>query len=177
MPKLKKKGGRVGRIDDLSTVVTGTFRLKADPRQPRRLIHPPKWISEETLPVAEVERRIMRACQTIRVLPDKEWRFLHSSGVSNLPVVREFKEAYGYDEARPPKFLPTPRDVSDCLTALAWCNVLEKHEFRLVWWRSFGISFGQIAARLGRSDETARGRYRDAILRAYSHANQPARAA
>jgi hypothetical protein len=175
MPKIKKTKRPRG-VDDLSAVVTGRFRLKEIERKPRRLIHPPRWISEETLPIGDIERRVMRACQTIRVLPDKEWQYLHGSGVSNLPVVREFKEAYGYVDART-KFIPTPRDVSDCLTALSWCNVLERYEFRLIWWRSFGISFGQIAARMGKSDETARGRYRDALMRVYSRANSTSRAA
>lgn len=174
MPKIKK--GRRRRVDDLSEIVTGRFRLKEVERKSRRLLHPPEWVSEEILPIGDIERRVMRACQTVRVLPDKEWQFLHGSRVSNLPIVREFRDAYASERSKV-KFIPTPRDVSDVLTALSWCNVLEKSEFRLVWWRSFGISFGQIAARLGKSDETARGRYRDALMRVYSRANSISRAA
>lgn len=113
--------------------------------------------------VSEVEVRILRACKTIRALPDREARFFRY-GSMWPSVAHSTEEAYGYDEARLPRFKPSPADVSDCLTALEWARAVPRREFKLVWWRSLGWSYRHIAARLGRSHETARQRYRDVIL-------------
>ncbi len=90
-------------------------------------------------------------------------------------IVQEFQDAYGADEARM-RWRPEPADVSDYLVALAWANGLEKKEWRFIWWRSFEISFRQIGMKIGRSDETARTRYRDALLKVWANANQQAAA-
>lgn len=131
------------------------------------------------LHVYEVERRFLRACQTIRALPDREQRFILSGQVGQAMwrnVVDEFT-AYGYTEEVLPKFRPTPADVSDCLNALSWANGMDKKDFRYLWWRSFDVSFSVIAARIGRSDETARRRYRDAVTYLWAEANRQASAA
>ena len=124
-----------------------------------------------SLNILDVERRILRACRTIRALPDPERKFfaLHNSWPE---AVREVEEAYGYNEAILPRFRPTPQDVSDCLVALAWARGIPKRAWRLVWWRSFGVSFKQIGFRLGRSDETARRWYKDAILGLWAEASK-----
>lgn len=125
-----------------------------------------------TLDLLDVEKRFIRACKTCRALPDREHKFLHSVPCSWPEVVREEYEAYGYTEAELPRFRPTPFDVSDMLTALAWARGLEPKDFKIVWWRSFdNISFGMIARRIGRSDETARRRYKDVMLKLWHHAN------
>ena len=118
---------------------------------------------ETGLAVRDVEERILRACKTIRALPDRERRY---QTVNSLwPEIRQaVEDAYGYSEAIMPRFRPTPADVSDCLIALEWARPIEKREWKLVWWRSFGISFRHIGIRLGRSDETARLRYRAAAV-------------
>lgn len=118
----------------------------------------------------EVERRIIRACKTVRALPDPEKRFHMVKGCWP-EYLRDAAEAYGYTEATLPRFRPTPFDVSDMLNALAWARGLEPPEWRLVWWRSFNLSFGQIARRIGKSDETARRRYKDVIIKIWSTAN------
>ena len=113
--------------------------------------------------VTDIEKRILRACKTIRVLPDPEARFFQYS--SPWPIApQSTEEAYGYDEARLPRFRPTPADVSDCLTALAWARGLPRGMWKLVWWRSLGWGFHHIAARIGRSDHEAQLRYKGAIL-------------
>jgi len=117
--------------------------------------------------ILEVERRFMRACKTIRALPDRERRFQRVE--SWWPeVVRSAEEAYGYEEALMPRFRPKPFDVSDVLTALSWARTLNKREFRLAWWRSFDLSFGQIGRRIGRSDETARRNYKDVMIKLWA---------
>lgn len=127
-----------------------------------------------TKTVKEIEERVLRACKTVRSIPDKEVGFLRHGNPSSLTwhVVHSVWEAYSADSEVKVKFQPKPFDVSDMLTALGWCRCLTKQEFRLLWWRSFDeVSFGTIAARIGRSDETARTRYRDALLKVWHVAN------
>lgn len=123
----------------------------------------------EQIPIDEVETRTLRALKTIRALPDTEQRFFMYKSI--WPVfAQNSMDAYNSLEEKP-KFRPKPFDVSDCLTALSWTNKLQKPEWRLVWWRSFDVSFKQIAHRIGRSDETARKRYRDAMTEVWYVAN------
>lgn len=124
----------------------------------------------QMLNIVDVERRFLRSCKTLRALPDRERRF-HTVESSWPEYVREAAEAYGYNEAAMPRFRPTPFDVSDMLTALAWARGLQPNEFRLAWWRSFDLSFGQISRRIGKSDETARRYYRDVIVKTWAKAN------
>lgn len=126
------------------------------------------------LTVKETEERVTRACKTVRSIPDKEIGFLRRGQPSSLSwhVIHDFWDAYSPKEMVRIKFRPTPFDVSDMLTALGWCRCLTKREFRLIWWRSFDeVSFKMMAARIGRSDETARARYRDALLKVWYVAN------
>lgn len=121
--------------------------------------------------IIDVERRFLRSCKTLRAVPDRERRF-HQVESCWPEFVRDAAEAYGYTEATMPRFRPTPYDVSDMLTALAWARPLQDHEFRMAWWRSFDLSFGQISRRIGRSDETARRHYRDVMVKLWTSANQ-----
>jgi hypothetical protein len=120
--------------------------------------------------VREVERRVIRAMKTIRALPDKERKWIYGTGETCLArmMVQEWN-AYGADEVRIP-FRPTPFDVSDCLKALTWLRGLEKNEVKYFWWRSFDVSFAMIAAYTGRSDETARRRFKDVVYKAWWNA-------
>lgn len=122
------------------------------------------WENRAGLLVQEVEDRLLRACKTLRALPDRERGFQTVRGCWP-EMLREVEEAYGYTEERMPRFRPSPSDVSDCLTALAWARVVTAKDFRFIWWRSFGASFRQIGMRIGKSDERARQLYRDVILR------------
>lgn len=119
--------------------------------------------------ITEIETRVLRACKTIRALPDKEKRFLQVE--SGWPdYVRDANEAYGYGETPMPRFRPTPEDVSDCLTALAWARGLQKPEFKLIWMRSYGLAFSTIGRAIGRSDETARRYYKDVLIKLWANA-------
>lgn len=120
--------------------------------------------------VREVERRILRACKTLRAVPDPERRFF-TQHTAWPEMVRSIEDAYGYTEAVMPRFRPKPADVTDYLLALSWARCMIWKDFRLIWWRSFDVSFKQIGLRVNRSDETARLWYRDAILRIWHEAN------
>lgn len=119
-----------------------------------------------------VEQRLLRACKTIRALPDRERKYLYGSLANSMwrQAVEEW-EAYAAEEVVV-RFVPKPFDVSDCLPALAWCNGLGKSDWRLIWSRSFDVSFRMIAARIGRSDECARQLYRNALDFVWAQAAQ-----
>lgn len=123
----------------------------------------------ELLIITDVERRLMRAFKTLRVLPDRD--FVNRKSVWP-EVLQSHEDAYGYTEVAMPRFRPTPFDVGDMLNALDWVRGLSKNDCRLLWWRSFDVSFRQIGIRLGRSDETARRRYRDIMIQVWHSANK-----
>lgn len=128
----------------------------------------------DSIPITEVETRIRMACKTIRALPDRERRFMTVE--SGWPdYIRDAAEAYGYNEAEGPRFRPSPADVGDCLTALAWARAVSKKEFQIVWLRSKGLSFGTIGKIIHKSDETARRYYRDVIVQLWAEANRKQR--
>ena len=114
-----------------------------------------------------IEGRILTALKTLRALPDPDARVLaqfKGQAVSWPEVVHEHGQAYGYGEVKARPFRPSPRDVSRMLGDLAWLQGIDKPLFRLIWWRSFDLPFSFIGARIGRSPETARRRYREAIM-------------
>ena len=126
--------------------------------------------------ITDIEDRLLRACKTLRAVPDPHRKF--QSIQSPWPeTVRNPEDAYGYNDQIMPRFRPSPADVSDMLVALAWARALDKKEFKLIWWRSFDdgnghpTSFFQIGLRLGRSKDTARNRYKDAIIKCWHEAN------
>ena len=158
--------GRAVLDEDKLSWVTGSFHL---PKQKRAHKGP---VATETAmcSIIECEERIMRAMRTLRAMPDKERRFFVLK--SGMPAhVQEQIDAYAAVDARPPRFAPTPFDVGDYLTALSWARHLPRNQWRILWWRSFGLSFGQIAAYIGRSDETARRNFKEAIIDAWTAAN------
>ena len=142
--------------------------------QASRIVELDSFLTRGGLSVQEVEKRVMRACKTVRSLPDNEWRFLRNGAPKSaaIPVIQEFMDAYDPDGKVYVRFRPTPFDVSDMLVALKWCNVLTKQDFKFIWWRSFDeVSFNMIGARIGKSDETARAYYRDALLQVWNRAS------
>lgn len=125
---------------------------------------------QELISLPEVEYRLLRACKTLRALPDREAKF-HIVRSYWPPTSDDPDVAYGYTEERMPKFVPKPRDVSDYLIALGWIRGIERRDFRFVWWRSFGMSFGRMADFVHKSDERCRQLYRAVIMHAFERAN------
>lgn len=122
------------------------------------------------LPIDDVERRVIRACKTIRALPDPDAAFLYASVTIQLPIVHDEWFAFEIDSEERPRFMPKPFDVSDVLVALGWCNNLERRDFKIVWWRSFDWSFRQMGFRLGRSGRRAQQIYSDVMLKVWQEA-------
>jgi hypothetical protein len=146
-------------------------RMEARPR--RQSIREPAPRVAETPLVAisrrDVEERVLRALKTLRALPDKGRRAQAAHG--GWPdYVHEAMDAYNSVEERE-RFQPTPHDISDYLKALSWCRHLPRNEWKLLWFRSFDLSFGLIGDYIGRSDETARRRYEASITEVWYAAN------
>ncbi len=112
----------------------------------------------------------MRAMKTLRAVPDRERRFFIVKS-SSPDYIREYLDAYDPDDDIQPRFQPTPRDISDYLTALSWVRHLDRSAWKILWARSFDVSFGLIGKQIGRSDETARKRFETAITDAWIAAN------
>jgi len=174
MGRRKKKQGEqnvIGRTtlpeDEIRNRVFAREIPRRAPRQPGPRVNstPASAIS-----VLEVERRLMRGMATLRALPDPEKRF-HVVGSAWPGYVRDYMDAFNSSEAVLPRFRPSPFDVSDFLTALSWTRHLKRSDWQILWWRSFGLSFGLIGHYLGRSDETARRRYRDILIDVWCAAN------
>lgn len=118
----------------------------------------------------EVWEKLEASMRTLRALPDKERRFfVVKSGYPDF--VRDYIDAYGSVEEIAPKFQPTPSQISEYLEVLSWARHLERREWQILWWRSFGTSYGVIAKYIGRSDEAARKRFENALTDVWIAAN------
>lgn len=166
-PKLKAANtpGRAVLPED-SNFVHNVLKMKAQPaRQPA-----PKITSSGKVSRSDVQERLMTAMRTLRALPDKERRFFIVKSTSP-DYIHDYIDAYNSVEQVMPRFRPTPSDVSDCLVALSWVRHMRKDQWLMLWWRSFELSFGMIGKYIGRSDETARKRYEEAVTDAWAAAN------
>jgi hypothetical protein len=91
---------------------------------------------------------------------------VHQRLVIRYDVVQEMADAYGYTEERKPRFVPTPRDVSNMLTVWAWLVDLRrqpgtgKRDYKLLVSRARGASWVKLAARFGTYEKMV-SRYRD----------------
>lgn len=152
------------------------------------------------VPLEDVERRVLRACKTVRALGDRERSWLARQAVwpfatidtwdDKLAQADNYAELRALEAERAVRFRPTPADHSDLHTALEWFNSLSLEpklrrqmivsgrqpfgpEQRVIWLRSLDWSFIEIGKRLGGiSDDTARTRYVDALKLAWWSANK-----
>jgi hypothetical protein len=112
---------------------------------------------------------IRRAILTHDALPNSRRQSL----VSTIEIVREFQEAYGYNEARPPRFTPEPRDVSNMLPVLAWlCWIRQQpghgnRDFKLLAARARKAPWWRIAQRFGRCERTIQRWFDGAVAQVY----------
>ncbi len=146
-------------------------------REPQGRLRTGETDQADPLSRASIERRVLRACKTIRAIPDKERKHLyHSMDCSMWSQALDEWTAYGSETTRV-RFTPTPADLDDCLIALNWCRALDRPpevefgrrrrlarpEWQLVWSRSYGWSFRQIGLLVGRSDKTIERWYDQAL--------------
>ena len=178
MPKIRKARSKAAAVkprvpgckvlpEDSHLRIHNRATLRA---QPDRRPAPRIASSKVKVPRKEVEERLMRGMKTLRALPDRERRFFIVKS-SSPDYIREYIDAYDPDDDIQPRFQPTPKDISDYLTALSWVRHLDRSAWKILWARSFGVSFGLIGKEIGRSDETARKRFEVAVTDAWIAAN------
>jgi hypothetical protein len=116
-------------------------------------------------------RLLERSVLTLRALPERD----RPRGIHNAwpTVVRDVQDAYGYTQARMPRFRPTPHDVSVMLDVLGWISWLERQndgrrDAQIIVARAFGISWWVIGERFRRGERTVRRWYDGAVARIYS---------
>lgn len=149
-------------------ITRGRNYLSLRPEQPKR--PGPKVSGNARLSRADVWGKLESAMRTLRAMPDRERRFFAvKSGYPDF--VRDYIDAYASADAIAPRYQPSPQEVSEYLDILAWTRHLEQRDWKLLWWRSFGLSFGIIADYIGRSDETARKRFENALTDVWTAAN------
>lgn len=112
---------------------------------------------------------IRRAVLTHDALPGDRLSAL----VSGIEIIREFEEAYGYTDACPPRFTPTPRDVSNMLPVLSWlCWIKAQNnggrDFKLLVGRTRDIAWWKFAQRFGRSERQVQRWFDGAVAAVYS---------
>jgi hypothetical protein len=99
---------------------------------------------------------IRRGVLTHDAIPDRT----HQSLVVRYDVVQEMADAYGYTEERKPRFVPTPRDVSNMMSVWYWLNDLRKQigtgkrDFKLLVSRARGVPWWKLAQRWGKCEKT-----------------------
>ena len=113
---------------------------------------------------------LRRAILTHDALPGRE-----IAKVTSWPaIIREAHEAYGYDDSRPPRFNPTPRDVSNLLPVMAWICWLEQghngeRDAKIIMSRARRAPWWKLAQRFGRSERTVQRWYDGAVAAIYGH--------
>jgi len=121
---------------------------------------------------SEFEHRIWTACKTDRALSDPDSRFQGNRPLQHAiwrEAVKEWTE-YGAEEVKA-RFNPTRAQISDWEIVMSWFATLDKKDFRIIWLRSCGFFFTEIADRMlrtwgtGLSHDTAKRRYEYAMLK------------
>tara|TARA_R110002073_G_scaffold303806_1_gene472267 strand:+ start:4887 stop:5345 length:459 start_codon:yes stop_codon:yes gene_type:complete len=116
----------------------------------------------QTLSTTEIEDRFEEAAQTLRRLPGDR---IGGYASSWPPIVRDAREAYGYNPQRMPRIAPSPQAISrmeECFDWLGWLD--DPEDARIVWLRAEGVRWRQICIRIGCVRSTAWRRWATALL-------------
>lgn len=125
--------------------------------------------AETRFDIKEVETRIHRAIKTLYAVPDRDARYRQRLK-SYWP---ETFDPLDYPKAlMSGRFSPTPKDIDRYLDDLEWLRALDSRDAKIIFGYVGGASFGRMAAWFGRSDETVRRWYRDAMKRLWARANR-----
>lgn len=114
--------------------------------------------------LVEIRARLEEAADTLRRLPyPREYAAL-KGGQSTMPeYVRNAVEAYGYNDAEPPKIRPSAEAIDRMDEALGWLRWLPEQDARLVWMRAMRIGWKRISAEF-HIDRTTAWRYYTAAI-------------
>lgn len=123
--------------------------------------------------IAYVMHRVERAILTLNALPDREAGWLYNQGGAWPDVLQSVNEAYGYSEARPPKFRPRPKDIDEMQEALSWLCWLKRQndgqrDFKIVFARAFGAPWWKLAARYGKAERTVKRWHEGAFVKMWA---------
>lgn len=124
--------------------------------------------------VAYVVKRVRRAIKTLNALPDPERQFLYGQGAAWPEFIRDASEAYGYNEARPPRFEPTARDVDEMHEGMSWIVWLKsekdgERDIKLVMARAYGVPWWRLSQKIGMSEKQLRRRFDTAHIKIWSN--------
>jgi DNA-directed RNA polymerase specialized sigma24 family protein len=114
---------------------------------------------KEPWQIEEVVTRMREAGDTVRRLPRPRGPAQFGNGWPD--IVRDAREAYGYEEPRLRPPAPTPRAIDRMDEVFTWFAIFEDRvdEMRAVWFSvCLGISFAQTARILGVNRKTVRSR-------------------
>lgn len=112
---------------------------------------------------------IRRGVLTHDVLPEQTYERL----CGRYDVVQEMADAYGYTDEKPPKFRPTPKDVSNMLPVWYWlCDLKRqvgtgKRDFTLLVARARNMPWWKLAARWGKCERTVQRWHDGAVTMVY----------
>ena len=110
--------------------------------------------------IQTVADRFEDAAHTARCLPP-----VRVQGHFNVwpVIVRERWERLSADEAPPPRYCPSPRDIERMLEAMRWVQWLELEQRHLVWMRADRYEWQRIARRFACCAKTAQRRWQLAL--------------
>lgn len=115
-----------------------------------------------TLSPREIEDRFEEAALTLRRLPEKDRpRGFHSAWPE---VVRDPKQAYGYDEGKPMRVVPSAAAITRMEECFDWLLWLDPEDARIVWLRAENMRWKQICIRAGVVRSTAWRRWVAALV-------------
>lgn len=103
--------------------------------------------------VREVEDRFEEAAYTLRRLP--EGSGARGYGSSWPEVVRSAHSAYGYDEARAPRIVPSAAAISRMEECFDWLRLVDPEDARIIWLRAENVRWRQVCIRSGCVRSTA----------------------
>ena len=115
-----------------------------------------------TLSPREIEDRFEEAALTLRRLPERDRpRGFHSAWPQ---VVRDPKQAYGYDEGKPMRVVPSAAAITRMEECFDWLLWLDPEDARIVWLRAENMRWKQICIRAGVVRSTAWRRWVAALV-------------
>lgn len=107
--------------------------------------------------LSDILNQLIESVKTLNSTPSPKPKGYASSWPD---VVHDYMEAYGWEQARYPRLVPTPAQISRMEQVIfEWLPAMELDDRRLAWARACGYSWGRIANMVGCSDKTAKHRF------------------
>ncbi len=113
--------------------------------------------------VKMVAERLEEAAETMQRLP---MTGLKPTGhISSWPpILREFYEAYGYDDVQVRLGPPSPEAITRMDEVMEWLRWLEPNDVRLLWLRAERVRWKLIQQRFGKARSTLAAHWKAALF-------------